>query len=243
MEKKNFGENFSKKTPLEEVINSYTGIQIQDKKFEYVLILMAEEYSAKYSRIGATNGQFIAGNMTQKFSFLISELFKLFEVKNSEIEYNKKYFWELANAHIILRNAKRTKEYYKTNSSIAKNSKISSIPKQKPILVTEVTLYDYKDSRVNINSYAYFDQEDLVIDYWKLGDRYEDEYFVTIKGNELKSLCRKLEIQFNSSSESKSELLKKLENIFKGSDCFLNVKLFLDKNQISFEQKVNHDER
>ena len=246
MEKKNFGENFSETTPIEEIINSYTGIQIKDKELNYVLILMAEQYFDKYSRIGGTNGQFIAYYMTHKFHFLISELFILHEISANEVKSKKKYFWELANAPIILRNAERIKEYNKTKSSVLKNSKIetNSATKQKPILIkTEVTLYEYSDSSVNINSYAYFDHEDLVIDYWKLGDRYEDEYFIIIKGNNLKLLYRKLEIQFITNSEAKSKLLDKLLGVFKGSDCFFNVKLFLDKNQISFEQKVLHDER
>ena len=112
--------------------------------------------------------------------------------------------------------------------------------KVSPIFIKlEVTLYEYIDSSFNINSYAYFEEEDLVIDYWKLASRYEDEYFVTIKGNDLKLLYRKLEIQPNS----KSELLKKISDIFKGPDCFDNVKLFLNKNQILFESRVLHDER
>jgi hypothetical protein len=102
----------------------------------------------------------------------------------------------------------------------------------------EVTLYEYKDSNVNIKSCTYFEKDDLVVDFWKLGNNYEDEFITIVKKDQLENLYKALEIEI----ENKAELLKGLMNAFKGKDCFEKVKGYLELKNISFENNVRHDE-
>ena len=103
----------------------------------------------------------------------------------------------------------------------------------------QVTLYEYQDHRININSYAYFEKENLVVDYWKLSDNYEDEYFTLVKKENLDQLYREFEIK----NENKAELLIGLMNAFKGENCFEKVKEFFKLKNISFENIIRHDEK
>lgn len=90
--------------------------------------------------------------------------------------------------------------------------------------------------RANIDAKAYFEKEDLVIDCWILSERYEDEYFIRVKKNQLKKLYRESEPTINS----KSELWQFLLDNFKGENAFWDVKKYLELKGISFENGVRH---
>ncbi len=102
----------------------------------------------------------------------------------------------------------------------------------------EVTLYEYKDHRISINSYAYFDEDNLVVDYWTLSDKYEDEYFTRVKKENLNLLYREFEID----KENEAELLIALRNAFKGENCYDKIKEFFIQKNIPFLNSVQHDE-
>jgi hypothetical protein len=110
--------------------------------------------------------------------------------------------------------------------------------KEKDIVLekNQVTLYEYKDRNVNINSYAYFEKDDLVIDFWKLGNNSEIEYFIVVKKDRLEKLYKAFKIE----NENKAELLIGLMNAFKEEDCFEKVKGFLELKNIPFEKSVRH---
>jgi hypothetical protein len=103
----------------------------------------------------------------------------------------------------------------------------------------EITLYEFTDARININSYVYFEEENLVVDYWKLGDNYEDEYFIMVSKSDLNKLFNEFEIK----NHNKAELLIVIYNIFKGENGFNSFKEYLSLSQIPFENRVRHDER
>jgi len=77
------------------------------------------------------------------------------------------------------------------------------------------------------------------VDYWCLGNNYEDEYFITVK----KDACEKLFGEYNISNNNRTDLLNALLNTFKGASSFRNIEHFLKLKGISFENKVRHDER
>ena len=116
-------------------------------------------------------------------------------------------------------------------------SKTSTInPLNITINKKEVTLYEPIGGNERINSFAYFDGNDLVIDYGILGGDYEDEYFITIKEKHLIYLFDAFLIE----SKNKAELLIGIMNAFKGKRCFNRVKEYLELKKIPFENSVRH---
>ena len=101
----------------------------------------------------------------------------------------------------------------------------------------EVTLYEFKDGNITINSLAYFEKDILVVDYWKLGYRYEDEYFTYVYPENLSLLFHKFEIE----KENNSALLIAILNMFKGEHSFTIFREFLSENNIPFSGSTRHD--
>jgi hypothetical protein len=115
-----------------------------------------------------------------------------------------------------------------------KRKRSISLGPDKPIIEkNQVTLYEYRN-RVVINSYAYFEAEKLIVDYWKLSNSYEDEYFVTVDKNNVEFLFKEFKIY----DANKAELLIAISNAFRGEDCFEKFKKYLKQNKIPFENSV-----
>jgi hypothetical protein len=104
--------------------------------------------------------------------------------------------------------------------------------KRKP---DEITLYEYSDGRVTINSCAYFEEEKLVVDHWKLGGNYEDEYLTLVSNPALNKLYDGLGI----SNQNKEELLTVLQNIFQGEKSYASFQEYLKTNNIDFEERID----
>ena len=100
-----------------------------------------------------------------------------------------------------------------------------------------VTLYEYRDHRININSYAYFEKENLVVDFWKLGDNYEDEYYIQVNKENIGRLYREFEIK----NENKAELLIGLVNAFNGEKCFEEIQEFFNLKNIPSENSIRYN--
>jgi hypothetical protein len=105
------------------------------------------------------------------------------------------------------------------------------------IETNQVTLYEYKDANTNINSFAFFADDELKIDRWVLTDRYEDEYTVSIKEEGLS----KLDSFFNGATQA--ELLIGLHNAFKGEKAYTLAKKWLNENNIEYQEWVRRDQR
>lgn len=114
---------------------------------------------------------------------------------------------------------------------------VVSRKKEIKIEKNEVTLYKYSDHNININSYAYFLEGNLVVDYWKLGVSYEDEYFTEVKSENLQKLYSEFQIE----NENKAELLIGLLNAFNGEKCYDNIKEFFEQKEIPFQNSVRRD--
>ena len=99
-------------------------------------------------------------------------------------------------------------------------------------------MYEVSGTNAYVNSYAYFEGNDLVVDFWKLGNRYEDEDFIIVKERFVPLVFR----EFNITSESKSELLIGILNAFNGDNCFEKFESFLKSKNIPFGFEVRHDD-
>ncbi len=108
--------------------------------------------------------------------------------------------------------------------------KIEVIPEKK-INNNEVVLYEYKSMELNINSYAYFENENLIIDYWKLGGNYEDEIFITIENQDIVRLYKEFNVDADTSIK-RELLLQSILKAFNGESCFRKIEKFLIEKNI-----------
>ncbi len=120
---------------------------------------------------------------------------------------------------------------------------VNNVPEKKSANIriekNEVTLYEYKDSKVKINSLAYFEKDELVVDFWKLSNNHEDEYFLIIQKDQLEKLFN----YFLIPNENRAELLIGILNGFKGEDSFERFEEFLKIKNILFKSRGGHDSR
>jgi hypothetical protein len=101
----------------------------------------------------------------------------------------------------------------------------------------ELTLYEYHDARLDMNSKVYFDNRGLIIDQWKLTDTYEDEESMIIRPAQLAGLFS----EFNIANYNKKKLLVRLLKAFKGEDGFTKAKSFLDKSNIKYDTSARYE--
>ena len=235
---------FSDEITIEEIVLKYTGVDIKGKPLKKVLASMAVKFDERYKNLRGITGQWSAYYLHKKFGYLIGRVIGLYELDKEDTIRVRKFFWGTASALRIVRESKKPVNDYeikKPNIEPIKKSVIKTTIIPEPKSVPEklkVTLYEYQDSDLNINSYAYFEKEDLIIDYWKLSANYEDEYFLTVKNEHLGMLYSKFEIQNNN----RTLLLTKLVNTFSDENCFEKVKSFLSLNNVLFENNARHDE-
>jgi hypothetical protein len=233
---------FSSDLPIEEIVQTYTGIDIRGKPLKKVMSLLAKIFDLKSQSLQPTYAQWSAHSMREKFSYLIDRIIALYEITEDNKTKVKKFFWELVDALKVVRQAKKPWPDFVMNNQGKKEQKnlspaINRIDKpSKNLVVSEVTLYKYDDNNIFLSSYAYFENEDLVVDYGKLSGDHEDEYYIKVKHKDLLILYNKIEIDV----DSKSELLSKIFINFNGKDCFLNFELFLKENNILFDYSLRH---
>ena len=230
-----FNHGFSDEITIEEIVLKYTGVDIREKPLKKVLASMATKFDEKYKNLQPTYAQFSSPHLRVKFEYLIGRVIGLYELNEEAKIRVKKFFWDTASALRIVRQSKKPWPDYEIKKPVIK---IPIIPESKSVPEKlKVTLYEYQDSDLNINSYAYFEKEDLIIDYWQLSAKYEDEYFLTVKNEHLGMLYSKFEIQNNN----RALLLVKLVNTFSDENCFEKVRSFLSLNNILFENNARHD--
>ena len=240
-----FNHGFSDEKAIEEIVKDFVGIDINGKPLKQVLEEIAIKFDERYKNLQPTYALFSSQNLKVKFEYIISRVIILYELDETNAANVKKFFWDTAIAFRTLRQSKESVLDYEIKKASTENKNISrtapdSINKAKSFTeILEVTLYEYEDSNINITSYAYFEKGNLVVDYWKLADNYEDEYFTIVTNENLSQLYQELEIE----NENKSELLITLRNVFKGDKCFEKVKDFLKIKNIPFENIVRHDEK
>jgi hypothetical protein len=232
-----FNHGFSDETAIEEIVKNYMGIEISDQPLNKVLESMAMKFDERYRNLQPTYAQFSSQHLKVKFEYIIGRVIGLYELDERDVVNVKKFFWDSVNAFRVANQPKEHLPDYEIKKSCSQTNLIidaKSFPE-----ISEVTLYEYQDSDFNINSYAYFEKDNLVVDYRKLTDNYEDEYFTIVTKENLVLLYRELEIE----NEDKTELLIALMHEFKGENCFQKVKDFLALKNIPFENSVRHDDK
>ena len=113
--------------------------------------------------------------------------------------------------------------------------------KKDPITIQteQVTLYENNNNpSVYVNSYAYFEKNHLVVDFWKLGYSYEDEEFIVVNERFVPLVYK----EFNIKTENKFQLLIGILNAFSGKGCFQKYEEFLNSKKIPHGFRVRHDD-
>ena len=239
-----FQHGFSDETPIEEILRSHLGIELKQEPLKEVLVKMASRFDSQRQNLQPTYAQFSLQSMKVKFEYLIGRVIRLYELDDLDAANQKKFFWQLVSELKETRMSKsegsksKTKGLKNDLTTITKSETNNLREASAVDTKLEVTLYDYQDASLNINSYAYFENDDLVIDYWRLDYRTEDEYFVTVKKENLGILYSVLEIE----EDRKQLLLAKLSSTFSDVNCLDNLKSFLSLNNIAFDFSVHHDE-
>ena len=98
------------------------------------------------------------------------------------------------------------------------------------IIKDEVSLYDYDNNSIHLQSNAYYEEDSLVVDYWKLTDHSASEEYWTVAQNHLSHLFDYFRIQ----DKNKTELLIAIHNGFKGLNAVSTFVKFLDENHIPY---------
>jgi hypothetical protein len=240
-----FNHGFSDEMAIEEIVKNFLGIGIKGKPLKKLLVTIAEKFDERFENLQPTYAQFSSHHLRVKFEYIIGRVIGLYELNETQTENVKKFFWDTANAFQIVRQSKDPWPDYeikKPNMETQKKAATETtfvIDAKSLAEKLEVTLYEYEDADLNIDSYAYFDKEDLIIDYWKLSDLNEVEEFIRVKKEHLGMLYSEFGIENNN----QTLLLNKLLNDFSDENCFEKVKSFLSLNNIQVENNVRYDER
>lgn len=226
---------FSDKTSINRVLKFTMGLNIDGKDLYELLHIIALEFLKRDNRKTATNTQLKSWSLSDQFSHVVDRLIKFYDPDEERCKIAKEYYNSLVAE---LKEKEKQLSLVKSNPAPNNNQVIFKlILDDKSVWQKgEITLYEYKDASVNIDSKAYFEKEDLVIDYWILSERYEDEYLLTVKKEQLIKLCHKCEPNI----KSKSELWQFLLDNFKGENAFWDVKKYLELKGISFDNGVRH---
>lgn len=238
-----FHHGFTDETPIEEQIRSYLGLDIKEKSLKKVLSMIAEKYDERYSNIQSTYGQFSAHSLNVKFGYLVTRVINLYGINEEEEENVRQYYRELTSALKTVRKAKDPwpdfdlpgKKTMKT--SFTPLVKTGSKVEKETDAVHQVTLYKYDNGNLSLDSYASFENTDLLVDFGKLAGDYEDEYFIRVKEADLSGLYGRLNIKM----DDRSTLLMKIAELFSGQDGFERFRTYLEENEIHFQYNVRHD--
>ena len=237
-----FNHGFSDEKPIGEITQSYLGLEIKGQALNKVLEKMAYCYDERSGNLQPNYGQYSSFHLSNKFSYLVRRVIELYQLDDEKVKKSKDFFWKLSDALRTIRLAKKASPDYEINEPKKLETKKSQIynhtsTKTKEVeIVTRVTLYKYRDNGIYIDSYAFFDKQDLVVDFGKIAGDYEDENFITIRGKDLAILYNKLQVPQNN----QSELLIQISKTFNGVDCFRNYESYLAKNSIPFVYNVRH---
>lgn len=98
---------FSDELPIDEIVNEYLGVDINDKPLKKVLASIASIYDDRYQNI---KPHYFANYKLQylkvKFEYIIDRVIGLYELDELDIMICKEFFWNTASAFRIDRKSK-----------------------------------------------------------------------------------------------------------------------------------------
>jgi hypothetical protein len=104
--------------------------------------------------------------------------------------------------------------------------------------MNRIILYQFEASWIKVKIEAYFDQENLIIEGYDIGDRVEEwygdsdyEYTLVVSGDEVVKLYPLLEVN----EGDKEGLLKAIAEKYNTNTCYSEFRYFLENNQIKSE--------
>ena len=96
---------FSDELSVEEIIQSYLGIDIRNKPLKRVLGEMAAAFDTHYSNTQPTYAAHSIFYLKKKFEYLTNRVILLYDLDENKTSIVKTYFWEMTEALQKLRNA------------------------------------------------------------------------------------------------------------------------------------------
>ena len=109
------------------------------------------------------------------------------------------------------------------------------IPKsEQPIEIVdgEICLFKLASIESNMNCYAKFEKNQLILDYWNMTGNYEDEILFYIEEKQWPKLQSILSI-----GQSPEEMLYALKRIFNASGILSKIESFLNDNEIQHQKQ------
>ena len=104
---------FSDELPIEEIVQSYTGIDIRNKPLKKILGEMAAEFDRRYSITQPTYAAHSIFYLKTKFDYLVNRVILLYALNENDTSKVKSYFWELTEALRKVRESKKPwHDYY-----------------------------------------------------------------------------------------------------------------------------------
>lgn len=233
--------NFSDDTPIEDILLNHLKLDIRDMSMQTALTMLTIRYVDVAKNLGATTALFTFPIVRRKYSYLFNRIFNKYNLTEEQKIVQKtfidEFIFELSEqkTFLIIFGYKKAKEV-KQEATQNANNNIENILNFTSRI--RYTLIEYEEGDVHINSYAFFRGDELVVDYWRLNKRNEDEYTVTLKGKEVKKLAKTIGID----PKNTSGLLNYICEHFKEDHFLQDYRSFLAKKSIQFELFFSNDE-
>lgn len=203
-----------------------TIIQIQYGFTHQVVVL----YNNKIFRFSLTKWKYSGGSSGES-PIIISGDFHL-QLKSvlNGVYFKEKVRDEFFDSYeLFCTNFEISSEYGNYDTNIKKAEKVL-IMEAKPENPLERELYKCHDHKVDMESLAYYDEERLVVDYWKLYDNYESEEFIYVAKEGIEILNKYFY------ATDKSELLWKIQEVCSGADSIEKFEKLLIKLEVLYTQ-------
>lgn len=235
MNKHGFPEDMS----IEEILDSYYLIDINDQKLDVVLAMLATVYIKRKSNLQPTNAIFSVKVLMDRFSYLLEKVITKY---NEDLNEKRDFYYKFVSAlatyekRVYLaerENVKKLKQRMAEQETL-KQIKLEEKKEEKVVKevekINDVILYKFNEDGVNADSYASFNEHNLNVDYWVFNGRYEQEKIINVFLKNCKSLYALLEVE----DGDKQGLLNAIQKKFNGKNCFVDFQEFLNQNNIEY---------
>ena len=226
--------------PIEEILDSYYEIDMNDQPLDVVLAMLATVYVEKRSNLQSTYAMFSANILMKKFDYLVDRVITKY---NEDIKEKRSFYNNVVSALTTYRkkiniikkeNEEKLKRRIAEEKALALAKSLEEKKEEKVVKevekINDVVLYEFNEDGVNVDCYASFNEYNLNVDYWVFNGRYEQEKIINVFLENCKSLYTLLEVE----DGDKQELLYAIQKKFSGKSCFVDFQEFLNQNNIEY---------
>ncbi|CAN5656917.1 hypothetical protein BH23THE1_BH23THE1_34530 [soil metagenome] len=104
-----FPHGFDDDKPINEILKSYAGVDMEGKSVQDVFSLLATSYAYKYARLQATYGVYTSQHLKIKYKYLLNRMFDYFKTKDEKKQIIQDEFWQFAQIEIVREKTERYK--------------------------------------------------------------------------------------------------------------------------------------